>query len=409
MKILIVNQPLNNRGDESAHKALVRTMLSEMPTVSITVLWVGANPDSIRQFAVTDERVKYVNLKNVRGFHRIATISLKHPQFHFLNKLHPTFRHLTRYYKEVDWVVCAPGGICMGGFQNWMHLFYLYLAKRMGKEIAYYGRSIGPFPTVTKDNRTFKRISVDLLKSFKFIALRDRRSEMIANELGIKYCSTVDSAFLDSPHVEIPSAIQARLENCGKYMVFVPNKLIWHFAYRNVNIETIIKFYQSIVEIILKQYPDYGIVLLPQIFNIQDSKVADYNFFIELAKRQKDKRIIVIPDKYSSDIQQTIISNAEFLIGARYHSIVFALNNNVPFIALSYEHKMSGLLESLGNQGCTVDITNAFASESNQENAIKSICSKLSLITKDELAMKNAKNIAMKCFQTFKEKISDAN
>ena len=79
MKILIVNQPLNNRGDESAHKALVRTMLSEMPTVSITVLWVGANPDSIRQFAVTDERVKYVNLKNVRGFHRIATISLKLP------------------------------------------------------------------------------------------------------------------------------------------------------------------------------------------------------------------------------------------------------------------------------------------------------------------------------------------
>ena len=146
-------------------------------------------------------------------------------------------------------------------------------------------------------------------------------------------------------------------------------------------------------------------MLLPQIFNIQDSKVADYNFFIELAKRQKDKRIIVIPDKYSSDIQQTIISNAEFLIGARYHSIVFALNNNVPFIALSYEHKMSGLLESLGKHGCTVDITNAFASESNQENAIKSICSKLSLIIKDELAIKNAKDIAMKCFQTFKETV----
>lgn len=405
MKILIVNQPLNNRGDESAHKALVRSILSEMPTVSITVLWVGANPDSIRQFAVTDERVKYVNLKNVRGFHRMATISLKHPQYYFLNKLHPTFRHLTRYYKEADWVVCAPGGICMGGFQNWMHLFYLYLAKRMGKAIAYYGRSIGPFPTITKDNRTFKRISVDLLKSFKFIALRDKRSEMIANELGIKYCSTVDSAFLDSPHVEIPSAIQTRLENCGKYMVFVPNRLVWHFAYRNVDIETIIKFYQSIIEIILKQYPDYGIVLLPQIFNIQGNRVAEYNFFIELAKRQNDKRIIVISDKYSSDIQQTIISNAEFLIGARYHSIVFALNNNVPFIALSYEHKMSGLLESLGKQGCTVDITNAFASESNQENAIKSICSKLPFITKDELTMKNAKDIAMKCFQTFKETV----
>ena len=134
MKILIVNQPLNNRGDESAHKALIRTMLSEMPTVSIRVLWVGANPDSVGQFAIIDKRVEYVNLKDIRGFHRIAITSLKHPTVYSLNKLHPTFRRLITYYKEADWVVCAPGGICMGGFQNWMHLFFLYLAKKMGKK-----------------------------------------------------------------------------------------------------------------------------------------------------------------------------------------------------------------------------------------------------------------------------------
>lgn len=403
MKILIVNQPLNNRGDESAHKALVRTMLSEFQDVTIRVLWVGANPDSIRQFAVTDNRVEYVNLKDVRGFHRIGTISLKHPNFHFMNSFHPTFRKLIPYYREADWVVCAPGGICMGGFQNWTHLFFLCLAKRLGKKIAYYGRSIGPFPTLTKNNRIFKKISTDLLRNFKFLALRDKKSETIAKEMGIKYYSTVDSAFLDSPHVDLSEALRMLLGDQGKYMVFVPNKLIWHYAYRMVDAETVFGFYQSILEVILRKYPDHNIVLLPQIFNVQDAKVADYKFFLELASRQNDKRIIVVPDKYSSDIQQTIISGADFLIGARYHSIVFALNNNVPFIALSYEHKMSGLLEALGKEDCIVDITKVFQSESNQEQAIKTIYSKLPLIKKDETVMKDAKNIATKCFKAFKE------
>lgn len=53
-------------------------------------------------------------------------------------------------YKESDVVLCAPGGICMGGFQNWWHLFMLQLAKYIGKPLVYYGRSFGPFPVVTR-------------------------------------------------------------------------------------------------------------------------------------------------------------------------------------------------------------------------------------------------------------------
>ena len=39
MNILIVNQPLNNRGDESAHKALTRALLQKIPDAKISVLW----------------------------------------------------------------------------------------------------------------------------------------------------------------------------------------------------------------------------------------------------------------------------------------------------------------------------------------------------------------------------------
>ena len=37
MKILLIDQPIRNRGDESAHKALVRSLLAAVPGGRITV------------------------------------------------------------------------------------------------------------------------------------------------------------------------------------------------------------------------------------------------------------------------------------------------------------------------------------------------------------------------------------
>ena len=89
---------------------------------------------------------------------------------------------------------------------------------------------------------------------------------------------------------------------------------------------------------------------------------------LKLKKLVCGDEIIVLDERYSSDIQQCIMKNARLVIGARYHSIVFALNNGVPFISLSYEHKMKGLLETIGGIQNMVDIENIF--DSNQDEHI---------------------------------------
>lgn len=68
MKILIVCQPLHNRGDESAHRALVRMILKKMPESKVTVLFVDEDQDSVNQFMVNDARVIYVNIQHGHGF-----------------------------------------------------------------------------------------------------------------------------------------------------------------------------------------------------------------------------------------------------------------------------------------------------------------------------------------------------
>ena len=396
MNILIINQPLNNRGDESAHKGLIRVLCKKMPNINITVLFTGENQDSINQFSLDIPNIAYINLPINNRYYRISGWGMKYKMY-ALWYTHSTIREIIRIYKEADCVICAPGGISMGGFQNWSHLFLLKLAKYLNKPLIYYGRSFGPFPTKTRNNRIYKKISLEMLNYFSFLSVRDKESEKLAKELNINYEPTVDSAFLDSPKVDLPKEIKSVIEN-HKFMVFVPNSLIWHYHYKNnLTKESVIRFYKEIFVLIKNEYPELNIVMLPQTFNYGTYLGDDINFFKDLANELNDPNIIILKDEYSSDIQQTIISKAEFLIGARYHSIVFALNNNIPFIALSYEHKIIGLLETLNKEDRVVDITNLSSGENDE--LIHKVHKLLLSLKKDSEAQRKAKVIAYNCLE----------
>ena len=398
MKILVVNQPLNNRGDEAAHKALIRSLLSLMPEAYITVLFVQSySPDGIRQFAVDDDRIVYMDLHPQGRFWKLAEEWIKDGTEDEWDTS-ADMQTMRNFYEGSDFVVCAPGGICMGAFQDWWHLFYLKFARHLGKPLIYYGRSFGPFPTETSQNIRFKSESMELLRSFSFLSIRDKQTEAIASQIeGLKYHSTTDVAFLEQPHVEIPQEISSVLAN-GKYMVFVPNYLLWHPMYKGkAQKDAVVQFYCDLIDVITEAYPELRIVMLPQTFGSGTYEGDDVFFFREIAEKKQDIRVVVIADIYSSDIQQTIISESEFLIGARYHSVVFAINQNIPFIALSYEHKIHGLLSSLDKLDCMVDITNIFADEAMPQRTLQTVRQLISQIRNDERARRQATAMASEC------------
>ena len=62
MKILIIEQPLNNRGDESAHRGLVNKLIQEYPDANIKVLFYGRKDKDVEIFRVESSRVEYVNI-----------------------------------------------------------------------------------------------------------------------------------------------------------------------------------------------------------------------------------------------------------------------------------------------------------------------------------------------------------
>ena len=158
--------------------------------------------------------------------------------------------------------------------------------------------------------------------------------------------------------------------------------------------------------VILNQDKNQKIVMLPQTFQYRVKYEDDVDLFRDIANRINNDRVIVVPDCYSSDVQQTIISKANFVVGARYHSIVFAINQNVPFVSLSYEHKMSGLLETLNMTETMIDFTHALETEKNRRKCLDEFRSIVHNLNKNENLHSKAKSIAEEGFEKFCEKIS---
>ena len=399
-EILIINQPVGNRGDESAHRALVRELNASLPNTHVTILSFADYVNGISEMAVnnpSNEYIRFVFPHNLMA-DKIAKVLMKLKLVRCGTLIHPILHRLLPYYHRADLVVCAPGGICMGGFQNWQHLYLLQLAYMMHKPVAYYSRSIGPFPEKTFLNRRFKSISTSLLRYFCFLSLRDRKSQSIATQMGIPFVSSVDTAFLEQPRVEIDKTVFGGLQ--ANYVVFVPNELVWHYAYRDVSPELIRGFYLKILSLLRSEYPGHQIVMLPQLCSLPDSK-SDYRYFRQLQKQDGGDDIFVMPDTFGSDIQQTIISRAQCVIGARYHTIVFSINNEVPFVALNYEHKIAGLLDELHLVGNMVDITRVFTSEEAVSHCVDEVTVVLRRVghtrPKRDMAHENAKE----CFNRF--------
>jgi len=343
MKIVIINQPINNRGDEAAHKSLVRNIINTLPNVTITVIFFDVDNKSIKEMNIQDNKIKYISIHSERGSMRLMKFALKFNLERLIINITPSLNKYFSYIKNADIVISAPGGICLGGFQNWNHLLNLQFSMILKKKIIYYSRSIGPFSETTKKNRLFKKYSLNLLRYFSFLSIRDTISMKLLKELGIPYYPSIDTAFLDDPKITIPTDILTNLSD--DYIVFVPNSLTWHPDFKDINQQRIDNIYIEIICLLLQKCPTYKIILLPQLFNDEDK--SDAKYFLKLSRLVNSTSIICLPETICSDIQQQIIANAKFVIGARYHSIVFAINNEVPFISLSYEHKMSGLLELL--------------------------------------------------------------
>jgi len=73
---------------------------------------------------------------------------------------------------------------------------------------------------------------------------------------------------------------------------------------------------------------------------------------------EERKNVILFDNKLDSYKQQAVISELDYFISNRYHTIVFSLLRGIPSICISYQFKSSNLMERIGLKQFSVDISN---------------------------------------------------
>jgi len=300
----------------------------------ITVLFCNSQ-EGVQSFMQGMEDIRYRIFRNWIRRSGFSNIFYAHQNCPKAALWFSEFKSYNQYIRNSDFVLCAPGGIDIGGYQNWKMPLAVNQCSRTEKK----DRNIWPI------HRTFqplllirKNLCTSSCRDFKknkLLSLRDKQSQKIAEETGILYVPAIETAFACQPDCRIPVELSYLASH--KYAVFVPNQLFaWHKNFKQFGSEPFERLYKLIIQKILSY--GYRVVMLPQLFG--RTKV-DRPYFESLAGVYDRNRVIVIPDTYDSDIQQRLISEASFVVGARCHSIIFAITS-CAFLCLSYEHKMDG-------------------------------------------------------------------
>jgi colanic acid/amylovoran biosynthesis protein len=101
---------------------------------------------------------------------------------------------------------------------------------------------------------------------------------------------------------------------------------------------------------------DKFVVFIPQVTvenHNDDDRVSSRRVISYM--NNKDK-VIMLNDKFDHNVIKSIYGSLDYLIGTRFHSVIFALTSMVPSIAIQYEHKTRGIMKDLNLEKWVIDI-----------------------------------------------------
>ena len=96
-----------------------------------------------------------------------------------------------------------------------------------------------------------------------------------------------------------------------------------------------------------------SVILLPHMFSVHKVEHKDDRFLCGLIKLgvSDSDRCFTIRKYVSAALAKSIEGQVDLMIGSRFHSLVFALSQGVPAVALGWAHKYPELMGSVGLDG----------------------------------------------------------
>ena len=355
--ILVANQHGNNRGDEAAMRAMLRTLTEILGDVEFSILHQFRERRMLVDLDQPAEDLALILAPlEALGLAAFAACSLIGLRLRFL--LGSNARAIIAAYERTDLVVSAPGGPYFGDLywrHELVHWFYVFLALLYEKPLFLYAPSAGPFRI-----RWLNPIRRRLYRRFTTLCVREEVSA--GHQRGLlgedaEVVVTADSAlqceFEALPRGEFFAGERSQL--AGRFIVAVS---LIDYAYPGESAaERLRASYEeamlaAIGEIASRREAHF--LLIPQLYG---QEPTDLGFLQRMAARLPDSisREVVDP-ALDAEVQQRLFAMADLHIASRYHPAIFGNMAGTPGLCIYYEHKAIGFMRLLGLERFAFDI-----------------------------------------------------
>lgn len=234
--------------------------------------------------------------------------------------------------------------------------FHIRLAQAYGKKVFVLPNSIGPL-----NNCLAKRMACKVLRKCELVSVRENISKTFLDTLEIKSELYPDLGFFLKPTDQDMSRYlkdkQIPLESKKVVITLRPYRFQGF-----INSEQLFSNYIISINSIIKHLNNKGYHVTFMAHTLGPSTHEDDRIAIKevLDRLPKDKYSNV---SYIEDFELTcrdierIYSYYDYMIGTRFHSVIFSLNVGVPSIAIAYGgNKGKGIMSVLGNDDYSIDM-----------------------------------------------------
>jgi len=282
-----------NLGDEAVLAGIISLLKKKNRNLKITVL--SSSPEK------TAERY------NVKAVSRTSLIQI------------------SSALAEADLFISGGGSLLQdvtGSLSIPYYLGIFWLAKLQGVKSVFYAQGVGPL-----EKKWSRMLTAFTLNRFDFLGVRDTASKELLKEIGVKkqINVTVDPVFALYNKVDV-----VRQKIKGEIMIGVSVRP-WSVDYL-----------EELAAGMNRYAEDYHChYLLMPMHSGSDEKTSQK--LKELLTAKAD--IVELPKEPKLALKE--FSNIDLFIGVRLHSLIFALLNHIPSLALSYDPKIEGLMDEV--------------------------------------------------------------
>jgi colanic acid/amylovoran biosynthesis protein len=276
--------------------------------------------------------------------YRITKIRLPLPRY---------LKEIATLYQKADLVIPVGGGYIRSqkGLQNTAGLFFIihpFIFSAILRKITInYTQSVGPF-----GNTVQKLLAKTAVKTLDGIIVREQISAQLLKEWGVtkNVFVSVDSGF--SFTTDKTKDVRSEFHIPQSQMLVGVTVRSWLPPAQQEQYEREVA---KLCDHISTTY-DAMILCIPQVtvtYHADDDRESGKRVYQYMQQKQN---MIVLTEEYDHHTVKAIYKELDYLVGTRFHSVIFALTAYVPSIAIGYEYKTLGIMTDLGLHQWVLDI-----------------------------------------------------